>query len=203
MPDTEHDDKVKHDVQYRRKFVYSLKRASVAGSPADIIDAWVNGEYEDHHKYDADPQLPDINMTVKTIPDPLYPCCSCYDDYSWSAKDLFWSEPLQAWCCENCWGNFDSHWIDDKTSVPLGISLANEIQQASSCTNNETSIEELSTELNIALTMLAEWAVCVHMNGSDWDSWDEHYKEVMYRPGPLRNKLNRAIDAAEVKYSAV
>lgn len=34
---------------------------------------------------------------------------------------------------------------------------------------------------------------CVDENGTGWDDWDEHYKDAMYRPGPLRERLDKAI----------
>lgn len=56
--------------------------------------------------------------------------------------------------------------------------------------------EQLRRDLDIALGMLAEWCVAVDVNGSGWDDWDEHYKDAMYRPGPLREKLDAAIAEA-------
>jgi hypothetical protein len=50
---------------------------------------------------------------------------------------------------------------------------------------------------DIAIWMLAEWCVAVDQNGTGWDDWDEYYKDAAYRPGPLRERLNKAI--AEVK----
>ena len=41
----------------------------------------------------------------KKIPDPLYPCKFCYEEYSWPAEDLFWSEKEQAWVCDYCRGD--------------------------------------------------------------------------------------------------
>lgn len=67
-------------------------------------------------------------MTAKSIPKPLYPCCSCYEDYSWPAENLFWSEPLQNWCCDMCWDEYDEHWTPIKRTIPLGISLAEELR---------------------------------------------------------------------------
>ena len=64
----------------------------------------------------------------KPLPDPLYGCCNCYEDYSWPATDLFWSEALKNWCCDRCWDDFDAHWTGEE-SVEFGISLAEELKQ--------------------------------------------------------------------------
>ena len=46
---------------------------------------------------------------------------------------------------------------------------------------------------DVAVQMLAQWCVAVDENGAGWDDWDEHYKDAMYRPGPLRERLDKAI----------
>lgn len=56
--------------------------------------------------------------------------------------------------------------------------------------------ERLRRDLEIAVSMLAEWCVAVDVNGTGWDDWDEHYKTAMYRPGPLRAMLDVAIEEA-------
>lgn len=56
-----------------------------------------------------------------------------------------------------------------------------------------------SEKLQIALEMLAEWCVSVDENGAGWDYWDDHYKDAMYRPGPLRAELDVAIAEARAK----
>ena len=61
-------------------------------------------------------------MEAKPIPEPLYPCLHCAEDYSWPAADLFWSEQEQGWVCDNCWDERD---IDEDA----GISLAREIER--------------------------------------------------------------------------
>jgi len=60
---------------------------------------------------------------MKPIPKPLYPCKHCYEDHSWHAVDLFWSEIDQDWVCDECW--------DDRFSEnePKGICLADEIKE--------------------------------------------------------------------------
>ena len=50
---------------------------------------------------------------------------------------------------------------------------------------------------DMAIWMLAAWCVAVDQNGTGWDDWDEHYKDAAYRPGPLRERLNKAIAEAK------
>lgn len=61
---------------------------------------------------------------------------------------------------------------------------------------------QLRRDLDIALTMLAEWCVAVTVNGSEWDYWDEHYKDALYRPGPLREQLDAEIAKARAREKA-
>jgi len=46
---------------------------------------------------------------------------------------------------------------------------------------------------DVAVEMLAQWCVAVDENGTGWDDWDEHYKDAMYRPCYLRERLDKAI----------
>ena len=68
----------------------------------------------------------------RKIPDPLYPCCICYEDHSWPAKDLFWSEPMKDWVCDQCWDDVDAHWTDNGR-IDYGITLAEEIRLTIRC----------------------------------------------------------------------
>lgn len=61
----------------------------------------------------------------------------------------------------------------------------------------QAEIEQLKAERDAAIWLLAEWCVDVDHNGTGWDDWDENYKEAMYRPGMLREALDKAI--AEVR----
>ncbi len=56
-----------------------------------------------------------------------------------------------------------------------------------------TEIEKLTLERDLAIQMLAGWCVAVSENGTGWDDWDEYYKDAMYRPTPLRELLDAAI----------
>jgi hypothetical protein len=64
----------------------------------------------------------------KPLPEPLYGCYGCSEDYSWPATDLFWSEPLNDWCCDHCWSDIDAHWREEEC-LAQGISLAEELKQ--------------------------------------------------------------------------
>jgi hypothetical protein len=64
----------------------------------------------------------------KPLPEPLYGCAYCADEYSWPASDLFWSEKTKSWVCDNCWDGLDEHWVDDLTEVERGITLADELK---------------------------------------------------------------------------
>ena len=46
----------------------------------------------------------------------------------------------------------------------------------------------------MALHMLAEWCVAIEVEGAGWDAWDDYYKDAAYRPGPLRKRLDEAIE---------
>jgi hypothetical protein len=71
---------------------------------------------------------------LKPLPDPLYACAYCADEYSWPPEDLFWSENTKSWVCDNCWEGVDEHWEDDRTApgyqkvVERGITLSDELK---------------------------------------------------------------------------
>ena len=69
-----------------------------------------------------------MNEKQKPIPEPLYPCRFNDCLSTWPAEDLFWSEPLQDWVCDQCWDDVDAHWMDDGR-VDSGISLAQELRE--------------------------------------------------------------------------
>ena len=70
-----------------------------------------------------------MGSEMKPIPEPLYSCCHCRDDYSWPAGDLFWSELDHDWVCDNCWSERDNNWDGENyIETELGVSLANEIK---------------------------------------------------------------------------
>lgn len=37
------------------------------------------------------------------IPEALYPCARCAEEYSWPASDLGWSMVRKKWICGGCW----------------------------------------------------------------------------------------------------
>ena len=55
------------------------------------------------------------------IPEALYPCKNCHEDYSWPSCDLNWCEEEQGWFCECCW---EREW-----DCEVGISLEDEIER--------------------------------------------------------------------------
>ena len=61
---------------------------------------------------------------MKPIPEPVYPCSHCAEEYSWPASDLNWSEIDEAWVCDLCWGDID---VEQK-----GVCLADEIKKSES-----------------------------------------------------------------------
>ena len=56
----------------------------------------------------------------------------------------------------------------------------------------QVEIQVLKNDLINALEMLAGWCVAVEAEPS-WDSWDDCYKDAMYRDGPLRGQLDAII----------
>ena len=72
--------------------------------------------------------LASCDHNEKPLPEPLYSCAYCADEYSWPAEDLFWSEALNTWICDNCWLEVDKHWITDSEQVEHGITLAEELK---------------------------------------------------------------------------
>jgi len=67
-------------------------------------------------------------MAEKPIPQALYGCHFCGDEYSHPADELFWSEKYKAWVCDSCWDDRDGHRDhDNNTYCKYGISLEKEI----------------------------------------------------------------------------
>ena len=52
--------------------------------------------------------------------------------------------------------------------------------------------QRLTEERGLAIRMLADWCDAVRDKGTGWDSWDEHYKNAAFRPGPLRALIDAA-----------
>jgi hypothetical protein len=78
----------------------------------------------------------------------------------------------------------------DDGAPPMDCLKAGDAREAA------TAIDVLRNDLDTALGMLADWCVAVDVNGTGWDDWDEHYKDAMYRDGPLRAMLDKAIAEA-------
>lgn len=58
-------------------------------------------------------------------------------------------------------------------------------------------VEKAEKDAAVAIGMLADWCVAVDQNGTGWDDWDEHYKDAMYRPCPIREQLDEAIKVSQ------
>lgn len=70
---------------------------------------------------------------VRPIPEALYPCVHCAEDYSWPATDLNWSELDKGWVCDMCWDDRETNWDgEDYIEKDKGISLAEEIKRQQS-----------------------------------------------------------------------
>jgi len=74
-------------------------------------------------------------MAEKPIPRASYPCHVCYEDCSYPDDELFWSEELNDWVCDNCWRECDEHWTTDENGddfcCSYGISLQEELNDRS------------------------------------------------------------------------
>ena len=51
-------------------------------------------------------------------------------------------------------------------------------------------INQLTSERDVAVQMLADWCDAVRDNGTGWDDWDEHYKDADFRPCLIRNLID-------------
>ena len=74
---------------------------------------------------------------MKPIPEPVYPCKHCSEEYSWPSTDLNWSEIDEAWICDLCWGDID---VEQKE-----VCLADEIKKAEAKHDAEV-IEKIKTK---------------------------------------------------------
>lgn len=92
--------------------------------------------------------------------------------------------------------------VADKVEAAIAAQQEVIRTQAAALAERETlvaRVAELSTQRDAALGMLAKWCVAVDMNGTGWDDWDYHYKDAMYRPGPLRALLDHEIAVARAQ----
>jgi hypothetical protein len=67
-----------------------------------------SGKRDNHRSSCSNPplmMLPDVEPEPAPLPIPeaLYSCKHCREDYSWPAADLFWSDREKAWVCTECW----------------------------------------------------------------------------------------------------
>ncbi len=61
-------------------------------------------------------------------------------------------------------------------------------------------ITDLQTKYDIALQMLAYWVVSVDKNGTQWDDWDDAYKDAAYRDTPIRADIDFNIAAIKAQW---
>jgi hypothetical protein len=79
------------------------------------------------------------------LPEALYPCVHCKDDYSWPAEDLCWSGKLQGWVCANRW-DVDEHGDPGLTlSKAINEALFDRIKEAGR--EAKAGIEEIHAAL--------------------------------------------------------
>ena len=91
---------------------------------------------------------------MKPIPEPVYPCKYCADEYSWPASDLNWSELDEAWVCDLCWDDRD---IEEEK----GVCLADEIKKVEATHDADV--------INEALSSLANQFFFVQLSNEDGD----------------------------------
>lgn len=61
--------------------------------------------------------------------------------------------------------------------------------------DNRTNVER---QRDVAIQHIAEWCVAIDANGSDWDAWDEYYKDASCRDEALP-EIRALLDAAIIK----
>jgi hypothetical protein len=89
-------------------------------------------------------QIADMrSQTMKPLPNPLYGCAYCAEEYSWPATELFWSERACSWVCDNCWDDADEHWLADKDPVERGITLAEELKHRGLILSAQENVYEI------------------------------------------------------------
>ena len=90
---------------------------------------------------------------MKPIPEPVYPCKYCADEYSWPATDLFWSNQDQDWICDDCWDDRD--FMTASSGEEKGVCLADEIKK-SEAKHDAEMVEKYITQLEKELNELKE-----------------------------------------------
>ena len=54
--------------------------------------------------------------------------------------------------------------------------------------------------LKEAIDLLARWCDTIDCQGADWDNWDEYYKDARWRPGPLRELIDKRLEELKDEY---
>ena len=64
-------------------------------------------------------------MSERPLPAPHYCCANndCCAEVTWPAEDLWWSDKLSDWYCDDCWC------CNENLEEDKGISLAEELKQ--------------------------------------------------------------------------
>jgi hypothetical protein len=102
-------------------------------------------------------------MSSKPIPRASYPCHFCSDEYSHPADELSWSDAFQAWICDNCWREYDEHWItdedgDNESFCDYGISLEEELNNRAKNISIVFSknIDEIPVDIPVLILLIDE-----------------------------------------------
>jgi hypothetical protein len=61
-------------------------------------------------------------------------------------------------------------------------------------------VEALRAKLDSSIGLIADWCFRVSQVGTGWDDWDEAYKDAMYRPHPLREMIDAAVNTMVEEY---
>ena len=98
---------------------------------------------------------------MKPIPKPLYPCAVCYDYYSWSEEDLYWSEREKTFVCAMCWDEFNRV-------------LDSETPEKSVCLDDEIRAQEGYAIVSVAELKKIEDAIAFELGGEPCGLHEAH-----------------------------
>lgn len=91
-------------------------------------------------------------MSEKKIPEALYPCHYCREEYSWPAEDLHWSDIDKDWVCGLCWSDRDKGfdepkgtWLPDEIKAQENKRIAELEQQLAERDAEIQRLREIST----------------------------------------------------------
>ena len=118
---------------------------------------------------------------MKPIPEPLYPCKYCADEYSWPATDLFWSNQDQDWICDVCWDDLD--FMTASSGEEKGVCLADEIKKSEAKHDAEV-IERETPDFKDPSTNNGDWRKDAEFRMG----WNECIDVMKNRANQLRQK---------------